>query len=437
LPFLFTLFGFIQLSLLTGFRWEYALALLVWTGCFGVAHNLLRRRLPLATPFLLPLLAFLTGLGLLMIARLAVNFLARQAVWLLLATLVLLAITLIPKNLGWLRRYKYTWLLGGLALLATTLIFGVNPSGYGARLWLGLGGVFFQPSEPLKLLLIVFLAVYLSDRRRQIIKDPAQVSGFRLPHPAHVGPMVLMWGFSMVLLFWQRDLGAVLLFFCTFLGMFYAAVGRWQDVAIGLFFLLVAGVVGYFAFDYVALRVQAWWNPWLDAEGRSFQIVQALLAFTSGGWFGQGLAQGLPTAIPVVHTDFVFAAIGEEYGLLGALGVLISFGLIIYQAFEIALTSRTRFQQLLAVGIGFMLGVQTLVITAGTLKLMPLTGVTLPFVSYGGSSLLTSFSLIGLLLFVSARRYAAPQVSLSPPDRTAQLPSPPPLAEPFAKPPSS
>jgi len=153
----------------------------------------------------------------------------------------------------------------------------------------------------------------------------------------------------------------------------------------------------------VALRVQAWWNPWLDPAGRSFQIVQSLLAFASGGIFGQGLGQGLPTAIPVVHTDFVFAAIGEEYGLLGAVAVLIALGAMVYLAFQIALAGRTHFQQLLAVGLGTMMGLQTLLIAAGTLKLIPLTGVTLPFVSYGGSSLLTSFVMVGLLLFVSER----------------------------------
>ncbi len=409
IPFLFLAIGFTQLGLLNGFQWPYLVAPLVWIVCFGATQFFLSRRLPRANPFLIPVIALLTGLGLLMTARLAGNFLPRQIAWLGLSTLALLAITLIPKNLGWLRRYKYTWFLGGLALVALTLIFGVNPSGFGARLWLGAGGLFFQPSEPLKLLMIVFLAVYLSDHRRQMMEVEASVpippasSTFKIPHPAHFGPMLLMWGFSMLLLFWQNDLGAALLFFCTFLGMLYVAIGRVRYILMGLGLLLVAGFVGYQRFSYVAVRVDGWWNPWLDPDGRSFQIVQSLLAFASGGVFGQGLGQGLPTAIPVVHTDFVFAAIGEEYGLLGALAVLLCFGVIVYQAFQIALRGRTHFQQLLAVGIGFMLGLQTLVIAAGTLKLIPLTGVTMPFVSYGGSSLLTSFVMVGLLLFVSTR----------------------------------
>ncbi|RME50814.1 MAG: FtsW/RodA/SpoVE family cell cycle protein [Caldilineae bacterium] len=403
LPFLFTALGFGQLSLLNGWRWEYGAALGTWLACFGLATYLLRRRLPLADPYLLPLVSLLAGLGLLMVARLAPRFLLRQTVWLAVSTVALLAVTLVPRNLAWLRRYKYTWLLAGLALLATTLVFGVNPSGAGARLWLGAGGVYFQPSEPLKILLVVFLAVYLSDRRRPLIEVEARLGRLRLPHPAYLGPMLTMWGFSILLLFWQRDLGAALLFFCTFLAMLYAAVGRAQYVLVGLGLLLAAGVIGYRAFDYVALRIEGWWNPWLDPAGRSFQIVQSLLAFAEGGWFGQGLGQGLPTAIPVVHTDFVFAAVAEEYGLLGALGVLLAFGLIVHRAFQIALRCETHFRQLLATGLGFLIGLQTLVIAAGALKLIPLTGVTLPFVSYGGSSLLTSFVMVGLLLFMSAQ----------------------------------
>lgn len=405
LPFLFTAIGFIQLALQDGFRWEYGAALTVWTVCFSVADMRLHRQLPRANPHLLPLTALLVGWGLVLIARLAPNFLLRQSVWLVLSTGVLLAVTLVPRGLGWLRRYKYSWLVAGLILLAATLVFGVNPSGAGARLWLGGGGVYFQPSEPLKILLVVFLAVYLSDRRRQMIDLPAKIGNLPLPHPAYFGPMLLMWGFSILLLFWQRDLGAALLFFITFLLMLYAAIGQKRYLLLGGGLLLVVGALGTRMFDYVALRVQAWWNPWLDPAGRSFQVVQSLLAFASGGFFGQGLGQGLPTAIPVVHTDFVFAAIGEEYGFLGALGVLIALGLMVYLAFQIALAGKTHFQQLLAVGLSVMLGGQTLLITAGTLKLIPLTGVTLPFVSYGGSSLLTGFVMVGLLLSLSAVSY--------------------------------
>ena len=183
--------------------------------------------------------------------------------------------------------------------------------------------------------------------------------------------------------------------------MLYAATGQGRYVLTGIVLLVVAGIVGYRLFDHVALRVDAWWNPWQEASGRSFQIVQSLLAFASGGVLGQGLGQGLPTAIPVVHTDFVFAAIGEEYGLLGAFALIACFALLVGRAFHIALGAHRPFDQLLAAGIGALFGLQALVIMAGTLRVIPLTGVTLPFVSYGGSSLLTSMIMVGLLLHIS------------------------------------
>ncbi|HXV43607.1 MAG TPA: FtsW/RodA/SpoVE family cell cycle protein, partial [Anaerolineae bacterium] len=305
-------------------------------------------------------------------------------------------------------------------------------SGFGARLWLPVGPIYFQPSEPLKLLLVIFLAAYLADRRHQLIEVKAYIGPVAMPHPSYWGPMLLMWGLSIVLLVWQRDLGAALLFFCTFLAMLYTAIGQTRYLWAGALLLVGAGSLGYYLFDVVRLRVEAFLNPWLDPAGRSFQIVQSLLAFASGGFWGQGLGQGLPTAIPVVHTDFVFAAIGEEYGLLGAVGILACFFLLVSRAFYIALRAPTGFEQLLASGIGAVLGLQSLIIMAGTLKLMPLTGVTLPFVSYGGSSLVTSFVMVGLLLFIAQRRGdedARTRGEVSPHRLIASSPhvSPPPL----------
>ncbi len=376
---------------------------LVLVVCGGITAYLLHIRRRAGDSILIPLVYFLTGLGLALIARLAPPFVTPQLFWLVIATAALLVVALLPRNLNWLRRYKYAWLGGGLLLLSATLIFGVNPSGYGPRLWLHLGGIYFQPSEPLKLLLVIFLAAYMADRHRQLAHRPAYIGRVPFPHPSYFGPMFLMWAFSVILLIWQRDLGAALLFFGTFVGMLYGATGQARYVWSGGLLLLGAGLIGYYLFDVVQLRVEAFLNPWLDPSGRSFQIVQSLLAFASGGVFGQGLGQGLPTVIPVVHTDFVFAAIGEEYGLLGGLGALTCFALLINRAFHIALRAPTNFERLLAAGIGTMMGLQTIIITAGTLKLVPLTGVTLPFVSYGGSSLVTSFVMIGLLMFIANR----------------------------------
>ncbi|MBI1877320.1 MAG: FtsW/RodA/SpoVE family cell cycle protein [Chloroflexi bacterium] len=405
LAFLFTGLALTQLALANNdLEPATFLPLPIFFLCGAVSAYLFQRQGKVGDPILLPLVFFLSGLGLAMIARLAPAFVNPQLAWLVAATLVLLLITLIPHNLNWLRRYKYAWLTGGLILLAATLLFGVNPSGFGPRLWLPVGPVYFQPSEPLKLLLVIFLAAYLADRRRQLIEVKAYIGPVGMPHPSYWGPMLLMWGLSIVLLVWQRDLGAALLFFCTFLAMLYAAIGQKRYLWAGALLLVGAGSIGYILFDVVRLRFEAFWNPWLDPAGRSFQIVQSLLAFASGGLFGQGLGQGLPTAIPVVHTDFVFAAIGEEYGLLGALGVLVCFVMLVSRAFYIALRAQTGFEQLLSAGIGAILSLQTIIITAGTLKLMPLTGVTLPFVSYGGSSLVTSFAMVGLLLFIANQR---------------------------------
>jgi cell division protein FtsW (lipid II flippase) len=373
--------------------------------CSGTVVFVLYRFRPttLREPLLLPLTFFLSGLGLVMITRLAPSFTNRQIVWLILGAVMLLLVTLLPRNLNWLYRYKYTWLIGGLLLLASTLVFGVNPSGFGARLWLEIGGFYFQPSELLKLLLLIFLAAYLADRRHYLINARAYVGAVPVPHPAYLGPMLLMWGFSIVLLVWQRDLGAALLFFATFLAMLYIATGQSRYLWAGGILLIIGGTIGYALFDVVRIRVEGFLDPLADPAGRSFQIIQSLLAFASGGVLGEGLGQGLPTAIPVVHTDFVFAAIAEEYGLFGSVGVLLLFALLIGRAFHIAMIASTDFEQLLASGIGTMLGLQTLVIMAGTLKLMPLTGVTLPFVSYGGSSLIISYVMIGLLLFIAGR----------------------------------
>jgi len=432
---LFTGTGFVLLSLVERGQviWTELWPAIVLGGTSLVAWVVLRRWLPAGDLLLLPSATLLCGLGLVLIARLAPNFLMRQALWVVLGLGVMLVVALLPStwgemasfmwgkmascptlkrgeiasrptldNLRWLRRYRYTWLILGLALLSLTLLFGVNPSGYGARLWLGLRIVYFQPSELLKVVMVVFLASYLAEKRELLAVGGTRIGPWRLPPLPHLGPLLLMWGFSVVLLGWQRDLGAALLFFGTFLAMLYAATGREVYVWMGIGLFLASAMAGYQLFDHVRLRVDAWWNPWPEASGRAFQIVQSLLAFAAGGVLGQGLGQGYPVFIPVVHSDFAFAAIGEELGLLGALAVVILFAVLVYRGFRAALAAQDTFASLLAVGLSTMLGLQALVIMGGTLKIVPLTGVTLPFVSYGGSSLVMSFAMLGLLLRVSA-----------------------------------
>jgi cell division protein FtsW (lipid II flippase) len=300
-----------------------------------------------------------------------------------------------------LSRYRYLWLVGGLILLGTTIILGRNPAGFGPRLWLGVFDAYFQPSELLKLLLIVFLASYLAENRELLADERAStISRLR-----YLLPLLMMWGISLIVLVWQRDLGTATLFFIIFLGMLYIATGQAGYVVGGAILLLLAGGVAYFAFDVVKLRVDVWLNPWPEANDRAFQIVQSLLAFASGGVFGQGIGQGSPTYIPVVHSDFIFAAIGEEWGLLGTLCVVACIAVFSVRAFRLAARLESRpFRGLLAAGIGITLATQSLMIIGGTIKLIPLTGVTLPFLSYGGSSLLVNFIMVGLLLILSNDR---------------------------------
>jgi cell division protein FtsW (lipid II flippase)/cell division protein FtsI/penicillin-binding protein 2 len=402
---LFTLIGSVQLSLV--FHGQVLLLELLpaleVAVCLGVAYEVLRRRAPGHDPLLLPLVGLLSGLGLLLVRRLAPPFLPRQLAWLALGTTLLILATLLPPGLRWLRRYRYTWLSAGLILLSLTLVFGVNPAGTGARLWLGAAGFYFQPSELLKLLLLIFLASYLEERRALLTLTATRLGPWHLPPLAYLGPLLLMWGFSLVILVWQRDLGTALLFFGICLAMLYIATRQSIYVWSGLLLFAGGSLAGYRLFDHVRLRVDAWLNPWPEAAGRAFQIVQALLAFASGGVLGQGLGLGAPTLIPAVHTDFVFPAIGEELGLPGTLAVTTCFALLTMRGFRVALRAANDFERLLAAGISTALGLQALVIMGGTARLIPLTGVTLPFVSYGGSSLITSFVMVGLLLHISSK----------------------------------
>lgn len=368
--------------------------LATWFACIVTSVLALRRLLPEHDPYMVPLTFLLAGWGLTLIWRLAPGFGLRQSVWLVVATLAMLVVAGLPGDLRWLRRYRYTWLLSGLALTAATLLFGVNPSGFGERLWLGCCGVYLQPVEILKLLLVAFLAAYLSEKSGLIFQG-------HLPTLSAFLPLLLMWGFSMVVLISQRDLGMSTLFFMVFLVMLYLASGRVTYVVIGLALLLVGAVVGYGLFDVVRIRVEAWWNPWVDASGRSYQIVQSLIALSAGGLAGRGPGQGSPTLVPVSHSDFIFAALAEEWGLLGVIAAVGLLAALVFRGLHIAARARGPFQQLLAAGFSALMGIQALMIMGGVVKLAPLTGVTMPLMSYGGSSLVTQFVMIGLLLKLS------------------------------------
>ncbi len=371
--------------------------------CGLVGWGILTWRAPFRDPTILPITVLLCGWGLIEVTRLLQDFSSRQMIWTGIGMAALLAVATLPYRWYWLRRYRYLWLLSGLGLLGLTILWGVNPLGVGDRLWLSIGKLlYFQPSELLKILLVVFVASYLAEKQELLVLTGIRVGRLRLPPLPYLGPLLLMWGFSLILLVWQQDLGAALLFFSTFLSMLYVATGSRLYVIVGLGMFVCAAVAGYYLFDRIQLRGSIWLDPWSDPRGNAYQIVQSLLAFASGGLFGTGVGLGHPTPyIPVVHTDFVFAAIGEEWGLLGAVAVILLLLALVARGLRTAIRAPSSFVTFLAVGLSAMLGWQSLIILGGTLKLIPLTGVTLPFVSYGGSSLLISCVMVGLLIRAS------------------------------------
>lgn len=392
----------ITLALVQGFQSRMVWPMLVWVIGAWILYRVLGQQLPHHDPYLLPAMMFLTGWGLNLVTRLAPAFSNRQTAWLAVSVTLLVGLVRCSTNLQWLKRYHYQWLVVGMSLLAATIAYGVNPSGFGPRLWLG-SSIYFQPSELLKVVMVAFLAGYFADHW-VILRQQHIPIGHRLtiPSPAFFTPVLLMFGLCMVLLIWQRDLGAATIFFVVFLVMLYIASGQWLLLVGGGSLLLVAAMVGYLLFDVVALRVDIWLNPWQEPDGRSFQIVQSLMAVAAGGVSGTGIGQGLPTFIPVVHSDFAFAAIAEEWGLVGVFGLIVALAVLIFRGIRLAILNQDKpFMALLAAGLSLLLATQSILIMGGTLRLWPLTGVTLPFVSYGGSSLLISFIIVGLLLMIS------------------------------------
>lgn len=381
--------------------------LAVWILCAIVGTRWLDRVLPQRDPLIFPLVMFLTGWGIVMIDRLAPNFADRQSIWLVISVGAMLMTVSLQQLLRWLRAYRYLFLIGGIVLLVSTILLGSNPSGFeGApELWLGFGNIFFQPSEALKVILVVFLASYLSEqypamRAQSQLKIGSERAWLS---PRILGPIILMWGLSIVLVVWQRDLGTAAIFFAVFLVLLYAASGQTSILIGGSVLLAIAGFVAYNLFSVVELRVDIWLNPWAEADGRAFQIVQSLMAFAAGGIFGEGIGQGSPGYIPVVHSDFIFSALAEEYGLVGIIVLVAMIAIFVMRGMRLAIQHQNRpFNALLAIGLSMLIAIQSILIMGGVLKLLPLTGVTLPYMSYGGSSLLASFVIAGLLLRLSA-----------------------------------
>ena len=373
---------------------------------------------------LLPTVGLLGGISLLLMARLPQELVAKtlgpyvlglgpmQLVWLLVALAVLAVLAIVVRSDNWLRLYKYTWAAAGIGLLLLVFVIGREEPG-GARLSICAGPICGQPSELLKVILVVFLAGYLADNRVLLATRSWRVGPLRLPPLPYLLPMLAMWGLALAVVVVQRDLGAALLFFLVFLGMLYIATGRALYVLAGLVAFMAGGAVLYQVLPYVQQRIDTWLNPFTDPLGAGYQTVRALFAFGRGGFLGTGLGAGLPyvgsiPAIPAIHTDFAFTALSEELGLLGALAILGLYLVVAERGMRVAATAEDDFRSLLAAGLTLVLLVQAAIIVGGNAKLIPLTGITLPFISYGGSSLLANAVVVGLLLALSDRGVEPP-----------------------------
>jgi cell division protein FtsW (lipid II flippase) len=405
------------------YPWEHWLGYLVWLVGFWAVYKQVNRSAHFKNISLIPLISIFSGWGLLTIWRLTPTFGLRQTVWLGISLSVLFVSLRTYSDLRFLRRYKYIWLTSGLLLTSLTLIFGTNPMEFGPRLWLGCCGIYLQPSEPLKLLLVVYLAAYFADWST-VLAAYQQETKALIPHilpQTHKNkstenptpkrtipqlqilvPTVIMTGLAILLLLVQRDLGTASIFIFLYSVMVFLATGwKWVPVAsVGA--LLSAGILGYQAFDVIRLRVDAWLNPWQDPSGRSYQIVQSLIAIANGGIVGRGPGLGEPDVVPVTHSDFIFTALAEDGGLISTIGFFVLLGLLVYHGLTIANRATDNFRRYLAAGLTAFLAAQSILIIGGNLRLLPLTGVTLPFVSYGGSSLLVSFTIVILLLHSGA-----------------------------------
>ena len=378
--------------------------------CFA-GHLVIRFTLPHADPYLFPLVAVLACFGLVVIYRIDEELAREQAQWFVVGLAFFAVTILLLRDFRVLERYRYTIALAGLLLLLLPRVPGIGQQVNGAYLGVKLGPVAFQPAEFGKIALIVFLAAYLRDTRQVLVQGSRRVLGVTLPPLKHLGPLLVVWGAAMFMLVFIRDLGSSLMYFGGFLALLYVATNRLSFVTIGL--LLFAAGSWFFArtVGHVQDRVEVWRDPfnpdWVEKEG--YQIAQSLYAQADGGLFGTGFGASLlrgpggESLIPAPHTDLIYAVIVNEIGLTGACGLILVYLLLIERGFKVATLAGDSFSKLLAAGLTAVVALQVFVIVGGVTKVIPLTGVTLPFVSYGGSSIVANFVLLALLLMVSDR----------------------------------
>lgn len=355
------------------------------------------------TKDLIVLASVLIAVGLMMQYRVNPDRALLQLRWVSVAYVASCALVVLSPSYKRLADYKYTFAFLGLLSILSPIFFGVERNG--SKLWLQFGSFTFQPAELAKLMLAVFFAGYLAERHQLLAKVMHKVGPFSLPELRYFGPVALMWLISIAVLVLEKDLGSSLLFFSLFMVLLYVATGRFIYPALGAAMFAFGSLLSFLLFSHLRTRIDIWIDPWADPSGKGFQVIQSMIAFATGGLFGSGLGHGSASVIPAVSTDFIFSAIGEELGMTGTVGVLLIFLLIISKGLQIALDTDDIFGKLLAVALTTAFGFQAIVIVAGVTKLAPLTGVTLPLISYGGSSLLANMILIGLLIKIATENH--------------------------------
>jgi cell division protein FtsW (lipid II flippase) len=371
---------------------------------FIAAHLVVRLALPHADPYLLPLSGLLSAIGLTMIYRIEPDQALRQGLWVVIGLAAFVALIVFLQDHRTLDSVKYILALSAIGLLVLPALPGLGRTINGASLWVDVGPFVFQPGEFAKILLVIFLAGYLRDNREMLSMGSGR---YGIPSPKYFGPLLIVWGGAMLVLFQTNDLGSGLLYFSIFLAMLWVATARWPYVAVGAVLFALGAYALYHVVPHVQDRVSIWLDPWQDPFADGYQLVQSIYAIAGGGLFGQGLGRGILITpegnpyIPFLQTDFIFAAIAQELGLAGAVGVVLLYIVFLYRGLRIAMMAADGFSKLLAVGLSAALAIQAFIIIGGVTRLIPLTGITLPFISYGGSSIVANFVLVGLLLIVS------------------------------------
>ena len=365
---------------------------------FVVAHLAVRKLAPGADPAILPITFALSGIGIAFVTRLRPELAVGQLMWLFVGVACLVLVLLFVRNLDKLARYKYTLMLVGFILLLSPLIPFIGQEIYGSRIWLSIGPFSFQPGELAKIAIVLFLAGYLAANREMLSVFTWRVGPFNLPDIRTLLPLLIMWLISIGIVAFEKDLGSALVFFFVFLVMLYVASGKKTYVIAGVLMMAIGAVGLYFVFDHIQVRVATWLDPFADAQNTGYQLVQTIYSLADGGLFGVGIGRGLADQIPVVESDFIFAAIGEETGLLGAAGLLLLYLCLAIRGMATAARAKSDVSSFSAVGLTAIIILQAFIIVGGVTRLIPLTGLTLPFVSQGGSSLLASFISIALLL---------------------------------------